>query len=426
VDSNNFDAEFSEQASMAVHLAHKEARRMRQRMLGTEHLLLGLLEEPDGSGLSTLRNLGVDLARLRADVLTLAPRAMHAVPGDLEMAPGTQRVIELAKEEARRMRQQKVGPEHLLLGLVREKEGIAAQALANQGVTLTKTRAVIDYEIAARSGGRASWAGTPLRASGSELLGGRYQVPLTSGQGGITTSSSGWDAQLDRLVTIQVLRDVGRADPTLVVRLQQEVTAATSLHHPNLVVVYDGIVHQGDFYLVRDPFGGMDLCRYLLREQRAGRGEQQVYEQATRIVRDVALGLSAAHTRGTVHGAISPQQILVRHENGSVKLNGLGFAYLFKKISSILRSQITPVTSAIGPYDAPELAREGEVSPASDVYALGMILYELFTGRYPLNQRNSASLPADLQAVLSRALESDPVRRYPDAQAFAQALSSCI
>jgi len=240
-------------------------------------------------------------------------------------------------------------------------------------------------------------------------------------------------------VTIQVLYDVESADPGLVTRLQQEAKATSSLYHPNIVQVYDGVLSHGNFYLVREPFGGMELRRYILRTQ----GRLAV-EQAIRIARDVARGLGTAHQKGLVHGNVKPYHILMGH-NGLVKLDGLGYARAYKEIAAYQRRTTPGMTLAIGTFDAPELALGAMVTPAADVYALGMVLYEMLAGRLPFDRyspqevamqetqdplappsRYNPNMPPDVEAVIMSCLERVPTQRFLNGHALADALERLL
>lgn len=117
-------------------MAHEEARRLRHSYIGTEHLLLGLVREGEGVAARVLRNLGVTLPKARETVEFIVPREKHEIIGELGLTPRTKTVIILAKEEAQSLNHHYIGTEHLLLGLIREGEGIAAGVLESLGLDL--------------------------------------------------------------------------------------------------------------------------------------------------------------------------------------------------------------------------------------------------------------------------------------------------
>jgi ATP-dependent Clp protease ATP-binding subunit ClpA len=138
-DRDRFDR-FTERARKVLSLAQDEAQRFNHNYIGTEHLLLGLVSEGDGIAAHVLGNLGVELARVRSAVEFIIGRGDRIVLGEIGLTPRAKKVIDLAVDEARRMDHHYVGTEHLLLGLVREGEGIAAGVLESLGVNLEKVR----------------------------------------------------------------------------------------------------------------------------------------------------------------------------------------------------------------------------------------------------------------------------------------------
>lgn len=136
---NRFD-KFTERARRVLSLAQEEAQRFQHNYIGTEHLLLGLVREDEGVAAKVLHDLGVDLQKVRSSVEDIIGRGDRTVLGEIGLTPRAKQVIELAVDEARRMNHHYIGTEHLLLGLIREGEGIAVGVLKSQGVTLEKVR----------------------------------------------------------------------------------------------------------------------------------------------------------------------------------------------------------------------------------------------------------------------------------------------
>src|SRR5438270_7993133 len=132
---------FTERARKVLSLAQEEAQRLQHHAIGTEHLLLGLVREGEGVAAKVLSNLGVDLTRVRSAVEFIIIRGDRVVLGEIGLTPGAKKVIELAVDEARHLNHHYIGTEHLLLGLVREGEGIAAGVLESLGVTMERVRA---------------------------------------------------------------------------------------------------------------------------------------------------------------------------------------------------------------------------------------------------------------------------------------------
>lgn len=132
---------FTEQARKALSLAQEEAQGFQHNYIGTEHLLLGLLHEDKSLGARVLKNLGVELARVRSAVVFIIGRGDRIVLGEIGLTPRAKKVLELSIDEAQRMGHERIGTEHILLGLVREGEGIAAGVLTSMGVKLEQVRA---------------------------------------------------------------------------------------------------------------------------------------------------------------------------------------------------------------------------------------------------------------------------------------------
>src|SRR5579884_1443854 len=138
---------FTERARHVLALAQEEAQRFRHNYIGTEHLLLGLIREGEGIAARVLRNTGVDLADVRQAVEKIIGRGEHFVVGEIGLTPRAKKVIELAVMEARYLDHHYVGTEHLLLGLIREGEGIAAGVLENLGIKLERVRREVLAEL---------------------------------------------------------------------------------------------------------------------------------------------------------------------------------------------------------------------------------------------------------------------------------------
>src|SRR6266849_10816740 len=138
-DRDRFD-KFTERARKVLQLAQEEDQRLDHNYIGTEHLLLGLVRESEGVAGKVLTSLGVDLEKVRKAVEDIIGRGDRIVLGQIGLTPRAKKVIELAVDEARRLNHQYIGTEHLLLGLIREGEGIAAGVLESLGVNLEKAR----------------------------------------------------------------------------------------------------------------------------------------------------------------------------------------------------------------------------------------------------------------------------------------------
>ena len=138
-EKDRFD-QFTDRARKVLVLAQEEARGLGHDYIGTEHLLLGLVHEGEGVAAKVLSNLGVELAKVRSAVELIIGRGDHEVAGEICLTPRVKKVLELAVDEARRLGHDFIGTEHLLLGLIREGEGVAARVLESLGANLEKVR----------------------------------------------------------------------------------------------------------------------------------------------------------------------------------------------------------------------------------------------------------------------------------------------
>ena len=266
-----------------------------------------------------------------------------------------------------------------------------------------------------------------------EFLGERYQLQDPIGRGGMATIYRGRDMRMERTVAIKVLREVYSTDPKFVTRFQREAKAASSLQHPNIVQVYDYGQSDGNYFIVMELIEGTDLRRYL-----RSRGVLAI-DRAIIIAHDVALGLGAAHRRAIVHRDVKPQNILVGRD-GSIKLTDFGIASVYKDINAE-RLTTTGMTLGTVQYYAPEQAQGEIVSPAADVYALGIVMYEMLTGRTPFDgdtpvavamqhiqdtpappTQLNPNIPPALEEIILRCLEKVPEMRFRDGSVLARAL----
>jgi ATP-dependent Clp protease ATP-binding subunit ClpC len=141
---------FSERARRVLTLAQEEAQRFNHNYIGTEHILLGLVREEDGVAAKVLSSLGVELSKVRAAVEFIIGRGGKPTSGEIGLTPRAKRVIELAVDEARRLNHNYIGTEHLLLGLLREGEGVAAGVLESLGLNLERVRGEVSNILSQR------------------------------------------------------------------------------------------------------------------------------------------------------------------------------------------------------------------------------------------------------------------------------------
>jgi serine/threonine-protein kinase len=265
------------------------------------------------------------------------------------------------------------------------------------------------------------------------LLAGRYELGERLGIGGMSTVVLAYDRRLERHVAVKLLAEHLAEDGQFVERFRREALAAARLVHPNIVQVFDFGLDEptGRHYIVMEHIRGQSAAE-ILRD----RGYLPVGE-ALGIVSHACRGLDYAHRNGVVHRDVKPGNLL-RSEDGVVKLADFGIA---KALSD--ESQITQVGSVLGTaaYLAPEQATGEEAGPAADLYALGVVTYQLLSGRLPydaqsltelaLKQQREvpallhtlvADVPPQLATAVQRALQLDPRDRYPTADTMREAL----
>jgi len=255
----------------------------------------------------------------------------------------------------------------------------------------------------------------------------RYEVREKVGEGASAVVYLAWDRELGRLVALKVLRESAALQDTARQRFRREAQAAASLTHPNVVAVHDTGEADGRLYLVMEYVPGRPLSRVL--------AEGLPKAEGVRLLEQAARGVAAAHAKGIVHRDLKPSNILVTG-SGTPKVADFGLAHL-----ADASLELTGAGTALGTplYMAPEQVdrASGEIGAATDVYALGAILYEMLAGRPPHGGKTVAEVYAkvlhedpvrpstsdpELEAIALKALEKEPVRRYASAGAFADDL----
>ncbi len=205
-------------------------------------------------------------------------------------------------------------------------------------------------------------------------IAGRYQLQSRLGFGGMSTVHLAFDKRLERRVAVKLLAEHLAEDPTFVSRFQREAQAAARLIHPNIVQVFDSGQDErtGQYFIVMEYIEGQS-CAEILRDD----GWIEV-DEAVAIIEQACEGLHYAHRHGVVHRDVKPGNLL-RSRDGEVKLADFGIA------KATEQSSITQVGSVLGTaaYLAPEQARGEEAGPRADLYALGVVTYQLISGRLP-------------------------------------------
>ncbi len=266
-----------------------------------------------------------------------------------------------------------------------------------------------------------------------EVLGDRYLLQSSIGSGGMATIYRARDLQVDRVVAVKVLREVFSTDKQFVARFQREARTASVLKHPNIVRVYDYGHTDGNYYIVMELIEGTNLRSYLCSHNVLD------IDPAIIIAHDIALGLGAAHRRGIVHRDVKPQNVLIGID-GSIKLTDFGIVSLNNN-ADVERLTTSGMTIGTVQYFAPEQAQGEIVTPAADVYALGIVMYEMLTGQPPFDGNSpvvvamqhiqdkpvppgqfNPDIPEALEEIILRCLEKIPEARFPDGSQLARAI----
>jgi serine/threonine-protein kinase len=279
---------------------------------------------------------------------------------------------------------------------------------------------------------------TSVVEPGRRCLGDRYELHQLIAAGGMGQVWRGTDVALHRSVAIKVLRSEYTGDPSFLARFRAEAQHAASLSHPNIAAVFDygeEMAQDGTgetmAYLVMELVEGEPLSALVAREG--------PLDTATTLslLRQTAFGLGEAHRAGMVHRDVKPGNILVRPD-GTVKITDFGIAWSARSVALTRTGQVIGTPQ----YLSPEQAEGRLASPASDVYALGLIGYECLTGRPAFEGDNPVTialkqvrqdpeplpgeLPADVRQLIGRSLVKDPAGRFADGAAFAAAIDDIL
>ena len=265
-------------------------------------------------------------------------------------------------------------------------------------------------------------------------LNGRYKIKSLIGTGGMAAVYLAKDLILDRLVAIKVLRLDFRQNDDAMRRFRREALSATQLTHPNIVGVYDVGQSQEMNYIVMEYVEGTDLKDYVRQK-----GALHPIE-AVRIMMQIVSAIAAAHQNRIIHRDIKPQNILIDKE-GNVKITDFGIAVALSDTS------LTQTNTLLGSvhYLSPEQARGGMATIQTDIYALGIVLYELLTGKVPFDGESAVSIalkhfqeplptivnpiamvPQSLENIVLKATAKDPMHRYRSCYEMFQDLKTCL
>lgn len=227
---------------------------------------------------------------------------------------------------------------------------------------------------------------------GKTLLNKRYQLESYVEKGGMATVFRGRDLMLEREVAIKVLREDYSRDPAFRERFRQEAKAAANLSHSNIVTVHDFGLDADRLFIVMEYVPGTDLNTLIKQKG------QYSLDEGIPLVIQACKGLGYAHRAGLVHCDIKPHNFLVTPDK-RVKVTDFGIA---RALASIHPDEQAEVVWGSPQYFSPEQAAGGAPSPASDVYSLGVIMYQMFTGQLPFTSKNATELAKDHQQTQAR------------------------
>ena len=262
----------------------------------------------------------------------------------------------------------------------------------------------------------------------------RYQIIKSIGEGGMANVYLAYDTILDRNVAVKVLRGDLATDEKFVRRFQREALSASSLNHPNIVEVYDVGEDNGQYYIVMEYIEGKHLKELLKK-----RGHLTITEVVD-IMLQITDGMSVAHDSYIIHRDIKPQNIMIL-ENGLVKITDFGIAMAMNA------TQLTQTNSVMGSvhYLPPEQANGKGATLQSDIYSMGILMYELLTGKLPYRGENAVeialkhlkeplpsireeipNIPNSIENIIKKATAKNIKNRYADAREMHEDLLTCL
>ena len=262
----------------------------------------------------------------------------------------------------------------------------------------------------------------------------RYEIIKTIGEGGMANVYLARDTILDRNVAIKVLRGDLASDEKFVRRFQREALSASSLSHPNIVEIYDVGEDDGDYYIVMEYVDGKNLKQLLKKREKLTTAE------VVDIMLQITSAMGAAHDSLIIHRDLKPQNILIK-DDGEIKITDFGIAM------ALNATQLTQTNSAMGSvhYFPPEQANGKGSTLKSDVYSLGIMMYELLTGVLPFRGDNAVEialkhlkepvpsirselpdLPSSIENIITRATAKNPKNRYANANEMHEDLLTAL
>ncbi len=251
----------------------------------------------------------------------------------------------------------------------------------------------------------------------------RYEIIEKIAEGGMARVYRGRDLLLKRIVAIKVLKDQMTGDAAFVRRFEREAQSAAALSHPNIVNIYDVGEEEGTYFMIMEYVEGFNLKQYIRKKGRLPA------EEAVSIACQIAEALEKAHSAGVVHRDIKPQNILFS-SNGEIKVTDFGIAIAGDGVTVTVGDEIIGTVQ----YISPEQAKGELADKKSDLYSLGVVLYEMVTGKVPFDGESPVAvamkhiqdkivpprvltedLPGALEQVIMKAVEKDKANRYESA-----------
>ncbi len=248
----------------------------------------------------------------------------------------------------------------------------------------------------------------------------RYEIIGKIGSGGMSDVYKARDHILGRNVAIKVLKQEFSEDVNFVMKFRTEAQSAAGMEHPNIVNIYDVGSESGMHYIVMEYVEGVTLKTYIEKKG------QLTYKEAVSIAIQISRGMEAAHAKNIIHRDIKPQNILISTE-GKAKVTDFGIA------KAVSNNTINADVMGSVHYASPEQARNGFVDNKSDIYSLGIVMYEMVTGRVPFDGETTVSiaiqhlqeemtapsvyapeLPVSLEKIIVKCTQKSPDRRYHD------------
>jgi len=269
------------------------------------------------------------------------------------------------------------------------------------------------------------------------LLSNRYLIKDTLGTGGMAVVYQGYDTALDRTVAIKILRKDYSENQEVQELFRQEAKSAANLTHPNIITIHDFGFDEDRIFIIMEYVPGPDL-KTIIRE-RSDEGLVFSVEETVSLISQACAGIGYAHRAGVVHCDVKPQNLIVTAEN-RLKVADFGIARL---LSTIQPDEHNDYVWGSPLYMSPEQASGKAPVPASDVYSLGIIMYEMLTGRLPFHSDNiedlveahktiipvhprayNREIPPELEKIILKVLSKEPASRYRMGDQFGRILQS--